>query len=351
MTTRRQLLTGALLSATAGLTLTACGDDSAASSSTSDASGAKNTASTALTVVLGWYPTPESGGWFAAREEGLFSDAGLDVTLQPGGPQVSGVQLVAAGRADIGIASAEDVVRSRAQGIPVVAIAALYQRNPVGVMVHADQAATSMDDLLERTWIVQTGALGHRWVQQQAGVTLDTRVYSGSISEFLVDEALVQQGWPTNEAYTAQQAGVPVTFFSYADAGYNPYNDVVFVSEDTLRTKKDELTAFLEAGLTGWGSYISDTTVAERANSAIAAENTELDEDALWFAWDRQREFLVAGDAATAGLGAMTAQRWSDLAAAMSDLDALDGDVEASELFTTDLLPSVIPASTLPPAP
>jgi len=348
MPTRRQLLTGALLSGTTGLALTACGDDPVTGSG---AAGTASAGTDALRVVLGWYPTPESGGWFAAREEGSFSDAGLDVTLQPGGPQVSGVQLVAAGRADIGIASAEDVVRSRAQGIPVVAIAALYQRNPVGVMVHADQAATSMDDLLARTWIVQTGALGHRWVEERAGVTLDTRVYSGSISEFLVDDALVQQGWPTNEAYTAQQAGVPVTFFSYADAGYNPYNDVVFVSEKTLRERPDQLTAFLGAGLTGWGAYISDTAVAERANTAIAAENTQIDRDALWFAWDRQREFLTAGDAATAGLGAMTAQRWSDLAAAMSDLDALEGEVEPAELFTTDLLPSIVPATTLPPVP
>jgi NitT/TauT family transport system substrate-binding protein len=346
MTTRRQLLTGALLSATAGLTLAACGDDDSAAGPR----GSGGTAG-ALTVVLGWYPTPESGGWFAAQEEGLFTDAGLDVTLQPGGPQVSGVQLVAAGRADIGIASAEDVVRSRAQGIPIVAIAALYQRNPVGVMVHADQGASSVDDLLDRTWVVQTGALGHRWVERQAGVTLDTRVYSGSIAEFLVDPTLVQQGWPTNEAWTAAQAGVPVTFFSYADAGYDPYNDVVFVSEDTLRDRADQLTAFLDAGLNGWGSYISDTDVAQRANTAIAAENTELDEAALWYAWDRQREFLVAGDAATAGLGAMTEQRWTDLATAMSDLDALEGEVEPTELFTTDLLPTVVPASSLPPAP
>jgi NitT/TauT family transport system substrate-binding protein len=242
-------------------------------------------------------------------------------------------------------------VRSRAQGIPIVALAALYQRNPVGVMVHADQGATGFEDLLERTWMVQTGALGHRWVERATGVTLDTRVYSGSISEFLVDASLVQQGWPTNEAYTAEQAGVPVEFFSYADAGYNPYNDVVFVSEKTLQDKGDVLEKFLDAGLNGWGSYLADTAVAERANAAIGAENTELDTGALWYAWDRQREFLVAGDAATAGLGAMTEQRWSDLATAMADLGGLEGDVQATELFTTDLLPQVIPAADLPAVP
>ncbi|PRY11099.1 ABC transporter substrate-binding protein [Kineococcus rhizosphaerae] len=344
MTTRRQLLTGALLGAT-GLTLSACGGTGTSTG------GATAGSAEPLTAVLGWYPTPESGGWFAAREEGLFTQAGLDVTLQPGGPQVSGVQLVAAGRADIGIASAEDVVRSRAQGIPVVAVAALYQKNPVGVMVHADQGATSIDDLLDRTWVVQTGALGNLWVQKTKGVTLTTRVYSGSIAEFLHDPSLVQQGWPTNEAYTAEQAGVPVTFFSYADAGYDPYNDVVFVSEKTLQDKEDQVRAFLDAGLRGWGSYISDTAVAQRANAAIREENTELDEQALWYAWDRQREFLVAGDAATSGLGAMTQQRWSDLASAMADLGGLDGTVEAAELFTTDLLPTVVPAATLPPAP
>ncbi|MEW1957855.1 ABC transporter substrate-binding protein [Kineococcus sp. NPDC059986] len=344
MTTRRQLLTGALLGASA-TALAAC------SGGTSRAGSAAASGRTPLSVVLGWYPTPESGGWFAAQEEGRFTDAGLDVTLQPGGPQVSGVQLVAAGRADVGIASAEDVVRSRSQGIPVVAVAALYQRNPVGVMVHADQGATSIDDLLDRTWVVQTGALGHAWVERVKGVTLKTRVYSGSIAEFLHDPALVQQGWPTNEAFTAQQAGVPVTFFSYADTGYDPYNDVVFVREDTLQDRREDVRAFLQAGLTGWSGYLSDTAVAERANAAIRRENTELDEDALWFAWDRQREFLVAGDGATTGLGAMTSQRWSDLVQAMDDLGGLQGDVDAAQVFTTDLLPTVPAPASLPPAP
>jgi NitT/TauT family transport system substrate-binding protein len=55
-----------------------------------------------LTLVLPWYADPEGGGFFAAQTQGLYRDKKLDVTLQPGGPQVSATQLVATGRAQVG---------------------------------------------------------------------------------------------------------------------------------------------------------------------------------------------------------------------------------------------------------
>ncbi|MGP2438386.1 ABC transporter substrate-binding protein [Streptomyces sp. JW3] len=323
--------------------VSACG--SGAGSSSAAASGA-----TAFKVVLPWYADAEGGGFFAAKSEGLYDDKKLDVTLQSGGPQVSATQLVAAGRAQIGFADAAGVVQAQQQGIPIVAIGALYQNNPVGVMVHADTGITSFDQMDGKTWVTQTGQLGPEWVKKKTGIDFTTQVYQGSIANFLKKDGLVQQGWPTNEAYQAQKSGVKVNFVPFSDSGYNPYNDVFFTSESYLKSHREELTAFLAASMQGWQDYMGDVSVAKTANAAILKANDQQTSQSVWYAWDKQREYVVAGDGEQR-LGAMTAARWNTLISQMKQLGQLKTTPKASDLYDASLLPKVAAPSALPAAP
>jgi NitT/TauT family transport system substrate-binding protein len=333
-----------LLAALGGLltvALAACG---------SSAPAATEGGAEPVDVVLGWYPTAESGGFYAAQEQGLFARNGLSVTLQPGGPRVSQTQVVASGRADFGLSDATTIATARAAGIPVVAVAALFQENPVGVMVHADSGAAGWKDLAGRTWYVQTGQLGQEWVKRSQGIDFTTAAYNGSITTFLHDDAAVQQGWPTNEAYQAQKEGVETRFLSYASAGYDPYNDVIFTTQDFLREHPDQVRSFIDATMRGWSAYMSDTALAGKVNATLQQENPQLDPAANWFAWDTQRRFLTSGDGATA-LGSMSAARWSTLVDQMTQLGALKPGLDPASLFDTSALPAVPAPSTLPPAP
>nr|WTB28218.1 ABC transporter substrate-binding protein [Streptomyces sp. NBC_00830]WTB35863.1 ABC transporter substrate-binding protein [Streptomyces sp. NBC_00830] len=322
--------------------VSACGGNA---SSTSSAGG-----STAFKVVLPWYADPEGGGFFAAKSEGLYDDKKLDVTLQSGGPQVSATQLVAAGRAQVGFADAAAVIQAQQQGIPIVAIGALYQDNPVGVMVHADTGITSFDDMDGKTWVTQTGQLGPQWIKQETGIDFTTQAYQGSIANFLKKDTLVQQGWPTNEVYQAEKAGVKVNFVPFSDSGYNPYNDVFFTSESYLKSHREELKTFLAASMQGWQDYMGDVSVAKTANAAILKANDQQSSESVWYAWDKQREYVVAGDGKKQ-LGAMTADRWNTLIDQMKQLGQLKSTPKASDLYDSSLLPKVAAPSALPAAP
>ncbi|GAA4695926.1 ABC transporter substrate-binding protein [Pseudonocardia yuanmonensis] len=335
----KRLLTAALGGLLA-LGLAACGTSAAP----------ENAGAEPVSVVLGWYPTAESGGFYAAEEQGLYAQQGLDVDIRPGGPQVSQTQVVASGRADFGLSDATTVANAKATGIPIVAVAALFQENPVGVMVHADSGAQDWKDLAGRTWYVQTGQLGQEWVKRSQGIDFTTAAYNGSIATFVHDDAAVQQGWPTNEAYTAQKEGVQTRFLSYASAGYNPYNDVIFTTEDFLRDNPEKVRSFLDATMRGWSAYMSDTALAEKVNATLQQENPQLDAAANWFAWDAQRQFLTAGDGAAA-LGSMSAERWSTLVDQMTQLGALKPGLDPASLFDTSALPTVPAPASLPPAP
>jgi NitT/TauT family transport system substrate-binding protein len=322
--------------------LSACG-----TSASAPGGGNDDAATEKVSVVLGWYPTAESGGFYAAQEQGLYAGKGLSVDIAPGGPQVSQTQVVASGRADFGLTDATTVANARATGIPIVAVAALFQQNRVGVMVHADSGARDWKDLAGRTWYVQTGQIGQEWVKRSQGIDFTTAAYNGSIATFVHDAAAVQQGWPTNEAYTAQKEGVQTRFLSYASAGYDPYNDVVFTTETFLKEHPDRVRAFLDATLNGWSAYMSDTALAEKVNTTLAQANPQLDAAANWFAWDTQRQFLTAGGT----LGAMSPDRWSTLVDQMTQLGALQPGLDPTSLFDTSALPAVPAPTTLPPAP
>ena len=323
--------------------VSACGSSSASSSASG--SGAK-----AFKLVLPWYADPEGGGFFAAKSEGLYKSKNLDVTLQSGGPQVSATQLVAAGRAQVGFTDAAGLIQAREQGIPVVAIGALYQDNPVGVMVHASTGITSFAGMGGKTWVVQTGQLGPEWVKKKTGITFSTQAYQGSIANFLKKDSLVQQGWPTNEAYTAEKAGVKVNFVPFSTSGFNPYNDIFFTSESYLKSHRKELTDFLAASMQGWQDYMGKVSVAKTANTAILKANSQLTSQAAWFAWDRQRKYVVA-DEGKQRLGAMTQQRWTTFVDQMKQLGQLKSTPKASDLYDASLLPEVPAPTMLPAAP
>jgi NitT/TauT family transport system substrate-binding protein len=330
------------LTAIAALLISAgCGS----SSTKSSADGAKN-----FTVVLPWYADPEGGGFFAADAQGLYKAKNLNVTLQSGGPQVSATQLVASGRAQVGFTDAAGIIQAQEQGIPIVAIGALYQDNPVGVMAHADTGAKSFADLGGMTWVVQAGQLGPVWVQKKLGINLKTQQYQGSIANFLKDKTLVQQGWPTNEAYLAQQAGVPVTFIPFSSSGFNPYNDVFFTSQSYLKDHRQELVDFLAASMQGWSQYMGDVSVATKANAAILKANTEQSSQSVWYAWDTQRKYVVAGEGKQQ-LGAMTEQRWTAFIDQMDQLGQLKSKPKVKDLYDSSLLPTVAAPTSMPAAP
>lgn len=322
-----------------------------AACSSAPASGdAASTGSTDFDVVLGWYADPESGGIYAAQELGYYEDAGLNVSIAQGGPNVSGTQIVASGRAQVGMTDAGGILLAQQEGIPIVAISAVYQTNPVGVMVHADSGMTTFEDMADHTWVLQTGGVYGDYVKQSLGIDFDTQAYQGTIANFIADDSLVQQGWPTNEVYQAQQQGVETNFLPFASTGFNPYNDVMFATEDFIEEHPDELKAFLDATMRGWSDYIGDVDVATTTNAALLAANDEQTEESIWFAWDKQREYIVDGDG-TDQLGAMTEERWNTLADQMVDLGVLDSGADASGAYDASFLPDVSAPTDLPAAP
>lgn len=82
-----------------------------------------------ITLQADWYPQPEHGGFYTVLVKGYYRQEGLDLSIQPGGPYVAGPQQVAAGSAQFGLASSDQILESVADGQPLVAVAATIPRD------------------------------------------------------------------------------------------------------------------------------------------------------------------------------------------------------------------------------
>ncbi|NCC36830.1 MAG: myristoyl transferase, partial [Chloroflexia bacterium] len=91
-----------------------------------------------VSMRLQWFPQWQFAGYIVALLKGYYEEAGLEVTLHPGSPDMVPLPLVAAGADDFGSTGADTVLLAREQGIDVVALATWFQASPVAFMVHAD---------------------------------------------------------------------------------------------------------------------------------------------------------------------------------------------------------------------
>src|SRR5690606_27248462 len=108
-------------------------------------------ANTKITLALNWKPEPQFGGFYAAELMGFFNNHKLDVNLQPVGSGTPTIQMVAAGRVGFGIVSADELLISRERGSDVIALYAVYQTSPQGIMVHKKRGFKKREDVFANT--------------------------------------------------------------------------------------------------------------------------------------------------------------------------------------------------------
>ena len=86
-----------------------------------------------VTVQLKWLPQAQFAGYYVAQAKGYYKDAGLDVTIKAGGPDISPVQVIAGKGADVVVNWMPDALAAREAGVPLVNIAQVF--NQSGLML------------------------------------------------------------------------------------------------------------------------------------------------------------------------------------------------------------------------
>jgi NitT/TauT family transport system substrate-binding protein len=296
-------------------------------------------------VVFGtnWLAQAEHGGFYQAVADGTYAACGLDVTIQPGGPQVNNRALMLAGKVDYHMGgNLLEAFSAAAEGVPIVAVAAAFQKEPQVIIAHPGKAKT-FEDLksLEKILIGDQGyASFYQWMIKAYGFTADQReVYTFNPAPFIANENWGMQGYLSSEPYFVEkETGWKPDVFLIADAGYTTYSTLIETMAPTIADKPDQVTCFVEGSIKGWYNYLYNDNAA--ANAMIKADNPEMTDEAIAYAIEAMKAqgIVDSGDALTMGIGVMTEDAVKGFFDKMVEAGVVAGDIDWKSTINTSFV-------------
>ncbi|MEO7548826.1 MAG: ABC transporter substrate-binding protein [Ramlibacter sp.] len=263
-----------------------------------------------ITYMTNWYAQAEHGGFYQAVATGIYKKYGLDVTVKMGGPQVNIMQMLGAGQADCIMGSSDlQIMVARSNGLPIVTLAASFQKDPQVLIAHDD--VKKLEDLKGKTVLIASSARqGYwLWLKNKYGFEdAQTRPYTFNIQPFVADPNSAQQGYLTSEPFAVQKAGVKANSFLLADAGWPSYSTTISCMEQTVKDRPKAMAAFVKGTMEGWKSYLADPAPA---NALIKKDNPNMTDEQLTYSVAKLKEMgiITGGGAAKSGIGSMDETR------------------------------------------
>jgi NitT/TauT family transport system substrate-binding protein len=289
-----------------------------------------------------WYPQPEHGGYYQALAKGYYAAEGLDVEILPGGPNAQVMASVAVGRADIGMTNGDDVIVAIARGVPIKMVGAEMQRDPQGILFHAEHPLHSLKDLQGRTLMAGAGSTWIEVMRKKLGVEFTLLPLVGDLARFMNSTEFVQQCFVTNEPYFAKQRGANVGAILIASDTYEPYR-VMFTSREFLAKHPEVVEKFVRASVHGWVDYLSGDPAP--ANKILAEKRSDLTPEFMAYSIKAMNEYkLVSGDPAKGEFaGQITAARLEKQIKLLQEVGVLDKPVAVDDVATFEFIPKPEP--------
>lgn len=267
-----------------------------------------------VTFGLDWRAEAENGGYYQAVATGIYKKYGLDVTVRQGGPQVNHDELLVAGRLDFDEApNSFTGLNFGRQNIPMVAVAAFFQKDPSVLIAHPGVGDNSLVALKGKPIMISADTRVGFWLYLKAkfGYSDDQiRPYNFNLAPFLADKHAIQQGYLTSEPFLIEREGIKPVVMLLADSGYSSYGSLIETSQKLVDEKPDLVQRFVNASIEGWYSYLYGDPAP--ANALIKKDNPEESDALLAYARTamKQNGIVDSGDSLTKGIGAMSDARW-----------------------------------------
>jgi len=206
-----------------------------------------------VTFGTNWVADPEAGGYYQALVDGTYAKYGLDVTVIPGGPQTNGALMLLFGRIDffMGGDLIGDFMSAESQ-LPLVAVAADFQKSPQILMSHPDVGLDKWEDLPKANSIyLGAGSINtfYAWLRLVYGFEDEAvRPYNFNSAPFIQNKTSIQQGYVTSEPYEIEkQGGFKPNIFLLADNGYGTYATTIETRADLIKDHPDVVQRFVDA--------------------------------------------------------------------------------------------------------
>jgi NitT/TauT family transport system substrate-binding protein len=265
-----------------------------------------------VTLQLGWLASDGVLGEVVAMKKGFFADAGLELEIVPGGPNVDGVAGVASGQQTAGqTSSSPAVMLARSAGIPIKAFAAGLQKHPFTYYSLADNPIREPKDMIGKTIATQpTAFILARALLAKNGIREDqvNLVSMGSdMNQLLTGQVQAVTGWSTN-VNALKILGDKQVAMSLWDTGIHLYANVYFSTDKIFAEQPKILEGYVTATARGWG--YARQNHAEAVDILLEAY-PNLDKPSELLAIDKLMDFTFNDVSKADGWGTMNKDNWA----------------------------------------
>jgi NitT/TauT family transport system substrate-binding protein len=220
----------------------------------------------AVTIQLKWVTQAQFAGYFVAQAKGFYKDAGLDVTIKPGGPDVNPQQVLAGGGADVVVDWMPSALATREKGQAVVNIAQPFKRSGMMLTCRAETGIKAPEDFKDKTlgvwffgneypFMAWMSRLGYKTDGSAGGVKVIKQGFN--VDPLIQKQADCVSTMTYNEYWQVIDAGIPadqLVTFKYEDQGVATLEDGLYVMEDRLKDAAfvETMAKFVAASMKGW---------------------------------------------------------------------------------------------------
>jgi len=286
-----------------------------------------------------WVAQAEHGGFYQAVADGTYARYGLDVTIVPGGPNVNNrIQLIA-GKLDFFMsANTLQSFDAVANNVPVVAVAAIFQKDPQVFLAHPESKVTKLEDLKPLTLFVSKEGMPtyFQWLKSEYGFSEENvKPYTFNAQPFLADKKSAMQGYVTSEPFAVEkQAKFKPTVILLADYGFNAYSTLIETRTAYAEKKADLVQRFVDASVIGWYTYLYGDN--RTGNALIKKANPEMTDDLLAYSVDKMKQYGIvdSGDTLKDGIGAISDERMVTFFGKMVRAGVTRRDIDYRKAYT-----------------
>ncbi len=243
-------------------------------------------AADSVTIQLKWVSQAQFAGYFVAKSKGFYKEAGLDVTIKPGGPDVAPPQVIAGGGADVVVDWMPSALASREKGVPLVNISQTFKRSGLELTCRADTGIKKPADLKNKTVGIWYGGNEYPFLSWMSKLGYKPDGSAGGVKVikqgFNVDPILQKQAdcvstMAYNEYWQVIDGGFKpsqLVVFKYEDEGVATLEDGLYVLEKNLKDPAfvAKMAKFVTASMKGW--YYAKKNPDEAVKIILAADTT-----------------------------------------------------------------------------
>jgi NitT/TauT family transport system substrate-binding protein len=293
-----------------------------------------------INLQLGWLAGNNQIGEIAAKYMGFFEEEKLNIAIQPGGPSIDGVAIVASGRCEVGqISSSPSLMLAASQKIPVMCFATGLQQHPYAYFSLPKKPVRQPKDLVgKKVGIQATAKVLLNALMKKNGIEekdLEIVIIGSEMTPILTGQCDVVSGWITNTT-TLKPLGPDRIDMRLWDTGVRLYALPYYATKDTIDKKADMLEAFTRAVSRGWEYALKNT---EKTVDFLVKEYPNLKRDDEIEGSKALLKFAFNANTQANGWGAFDPAVWAEQIKLYDDLKQFSaGAPKLEDVITSKIL-------------